>query len=142
MDPPPPSLWRDKLRRNASRNLTQRHKSTKEDGPIAGPNPETSGKIRLNEIDTDEIFGWVSLAVAVEFVAMIADVKRLLEAQPFEAFSIVTTSGKQYDVPSPDHAGISPQAGRIIIWFDDDSSVTLSGLHITAIEKSTTDGRK
>jgi hypothetical protein len=30
---------------------------------------------------------------------MIAEVKRLLEAQPFEAFSVVTTSGKQYECP-------------------------------------------
>jgi hypothetical protein len=67
---------------------------------------------------------------------MIAEVKRLLEAQPFEAFSVVTTSGKQYQVPSPDHAGISPRAGRMVIWFDDDSSVTLAGLHIAAVEKA------
>jgi hypothetical protein len=67
---------------------------------------------------------------------MITEVKRLLEAQPFEPFSVVTTSGQQYGVPSPDHAGISPHAGRMVIWFDDDSSVTLAGLHIAAIEKS------
>ena len=67
---------------------------------------------------------------------MIAEVKHFLEAQPFEAFSVVTTSGKQYQVPSADHAGISPRAGRIVIWFDDDSSVILAGLHIAAVEKS------
>ena len=67
---------------------------------------------------------------------MITEVRRLLEAQPFEPFSVVTTSGKQYAVPSPDHAGISPRAGRMVIWFDDDSSVTLAGLHIAIVEKS------
>jgi hypothetical protein len=67
---------------------------------------------------------------------MISEVKRLLEAQPFESFSVVTTSGKQHEVPSADHAGISPRAGRMVIWFDDDSSVTLAALHIAAIEKS------
>jgi hypothetical protein len=64
------------------------------------------------------------------------DLRRLLSARPFERFSVVTSSGKQYEVPSPDHAGVNPASSRIVIWFDDDSSVTLSALHIAAIEKT------
>lgn len=66
---------------------------------------------------------------------MTGDLRRLLSARPFERFSVVTSSGKQYDVPSPDHAGINPANSRIVIWFDDDSSVALSALNIAAIEK-------
>ena len=32
--------------------------------------------------------------------------------------------------------GIHPRGTRVVIWFDDDSSVTVSGLHIVAIEKA------
>jgi hypothetical protein len=67
---------------------------------------------------------------------MTGDLRRLLGARPFEGFSVVTSSGKQYEVSSPDHAGINPTSSRIVIWFDDDSSVTLSALHIAAIEKT------
>jgi hypothetical protein len=66
---------------------------------------------------------------------MIADVRQHLHAGPFEPFVIVTSSGQRYRVPSADHAGISPNGGRVVIWFDDDSGVTISGLHIVAIEK-------
>jgi hypothetical protein len=67
---------------------------------------------------------------------MIGDLRRLLATRPFERFSIVTSSGKQYEVPSPEHAGVNPANSRVVVWFDDDSSVTLSVLHIAAIEKN------
>ncbi len=68
---------------------------------------------------------------------MIGDIRRLLEAGAFEPFSIVTSSGNSYRIASADHAGINPRGSRVVIWFDDDSSVTVSGLHIVAIEKGT-----
>ncbi len=66
---------------------------------------------------------------------MIALIRQLLEAGPFQPFSIITSSGKRYLVASSDHASINPQGTQVVIWFDDESSVTLSGLHITAVEK-------
>ena len=66
---------------------------------------------------------------------MIAEIRRHLHAAPFEPFSIVTSAGNRYDIPSPDHAGINPSGSRVIVWFDDESSVTISGLHIAAIDK-------
>jgi hypothetical protein len=66
---------------------------------------------------------------------MIADVRHHLEAGPFEPFAIVTSSGHRYEISSPDHAGINPCGNRIVIWFDDGGSVTLSALHVTAVEK-------
>ncbi len=66
---------------------------------------------------------------------MVADIRQLLQARPFEPFQIVTSAGTRYRVPSADHADINPLGSRVVIWFDDESSVTLSGLHIAAIEK-------
>ena len=66
---------------------------------------------------------------------MIADIRQLLQAGPFEPFFIVTTSGNRYRVASADHAGINPHGDRVVVWFDDDSSVTVSALHIAAVEK-------
>ena len=50
-------------------------------------------------------------------------------------FTIVTSSGRRYPVPSADHAGINPQGTRVVVWFDDEASVTVAGLHVAAIEK-------
>ena len=66
---------------------------------------------------------------------MIADVRQNLQAGPFEPFAIITGSGHRYDIPSADHASINPAGNRVVIWFDDGGGVTLSALHITAVEK-------
>jgi hypothetical protein len=71
---------------------------------------------------------------------MIGDIRKLLHASPFEPFLIVTSSGVRYRVASADHAGINPQGGRVVVWFDDESRVTFSGLHIAAIEKEAMKG--
>ena len=66
---------------------------------------------------------------------MIADIRQLLQAGQVEPFLIITSSGNRYRVASADHADINPRGSRVVVWFEDDSSVTLSGLHITALEK-------
>ena len=66
---------------------------------------------------------------------MIEDIQRLLEGAPFQPFTIVTSSGKNYRVASRDHAGFSPDKKRVLIWFDDSSHITVSPLHITALEE-------
>ena len=67
---------------------------------------------------------------------MIGDIRQHLKASPFEAFTIVTSSGwGRYPVPTSDHAGLNPRGTRAVVWFDDDSSVTVAGLHVVAIEK-------
>lgn len=67
---------------------------------------------------------------------MTADIRQLLSARPFEPFTIVTTGGNRYQVASSEHAGIDPQRSRVVVWFDDGSSVTVAGLHIACIEKA------
>ena len=66
---------------------------------------------------------------------MIGDIRQHLEAVPFEAFTVVTSSGRRYPIPSADHAGLNPKSSRVVVWFDDDSSVTIAGLHVVALEK-------
>ena len=66
---------------------------------------------------------------------MIAGVRHFLESGPFEPFVIVTSSGNQYRIPSADHATINPQRSRVVVWFDDESGVIISGLHIASVEK-------
>ncbi len=71
---------------------------------------------------------------------MIRDIRHLLDATLFEPFTIVTTSGRRYPVPSADHAGLNPQATRVVVWFDEGASVTIAGLHVAAIEKGKPSG--
>ncbi len=71
---------------------------------------------------------------------MIGDIRQHLGATPFEPFTIVTSSGRRYPVPSADHANSNPQGTRVVVWFDDDASVTIAGLHVAAIEKGTPSG--
>lgn len=71
---------------------------------------------------------------------MIGDIREHLEAGPFEPFTIVTTSGRRYAVPSADHAGLNPRGTRVVVWFDDDASVTIAGLHVAAIDKGLPSG--
>jgi len=68
---------------------------------------------------------------------MVGDVKRLLNARPFVPFTIVTSEGSRYSVPTPDHCGIDPQRSRVVVWFDDDSGITIAGLHIASLEQAT-----
>jgi hypothetical protein len=74
----------------------------------------------------------------VYFDGMITDIKRSLQAHPFEPFVIVTNSGDHYRVATPDHADINPAGTRVVIWFDDESNVTVAGLHIAAVEREAT----
>ncbi len=68
-------------------------------------------------------------------VGTISDVRQALQAGPFEPFVIVMSSGHRYPIASADHANIHPRGNRVVIWLDDHSGVTVSGLHIVAIEK-------
>jgi len=66
---------------------------------------------------------------------MIGNIQQLLQARPFVPFYVLTSGGNRYRVGSAEHADINPRGSQIVIWFDDESSVTLSGLHIVGIEK-------
>lgn len=65
---------------------------------------------------------------------MISEIVKRLEAKPFEPFDIVTTAGKSYRVASADHAHLTPRKTRVVVMFDDESTVTITALHIAAVE--------
>ena len=66
---------------------------------------------------------------------MIQKIRELLRAVPFGPFKIKTSDGSEFMVPTPDHAAITPQNSRVLVFGDDESQKTLSGLHSVAIEE-------
>ncbi|HEV7404037.1 MAG TPA: hypothetical protein VGO11_13950 [Chthoniobacteraceae bacterium] len=65
---------------------------------------------------------------------MIRKIRELLAKVPFTPFIVHTSGGREYRVETPDHAQVGPKGFQVNIWFDDDGSVTLAALHITAVE--------
>jgi hypothetical protein len=66
---------------------------------------------------------------------VIADIRQLLAAGPFEPFFFLTRGGNRYPVTSAELAAVDPQRSRAVVWFDDGGSVSISRLHTTAVEK-------
>jgi hypothetical protein len=64
---------------------------------------------------------------------MVKQIAELLARTPFEPFSVVTTTGREYRVDHPENAGII--GGKVVIALpNDEGVVTLSGLHIAEIK--------
>ena len=64
---------------------------------------------------------------------MTDELRKLLHAEPFHPFLIKTSDRKQYRVRHPDYVAISPKGGRITVYADEETSTTLSALHIVAV---------
>jgi hypothetical protein len=67
---------------------------------------------------------------------MIQRIKELLDAAPFVPFKIKTSDGNEYLIPTADHAAVTPKLGRVMIFDDEERQVTLSGLHVVAVDES------
>ena len=65
----------------------------------------------------------------------IQEIQRLRSATPFEPFRVMTADGLGYDVRDPEYIGQTPSGRLITIGLDDDSTVTLDLLLVTAIQK-------
>lgn len=65
----------------------------------------------------------------------IQEIQRLRSATPFEPFRVLTADGQGYDVRHPEYIGQTPSGRLITIGLDDDSTVTLDLLLVTAIQK-------
>ena len=65
---------------------------------------------------------------------MTKDVRERLAAQPFLPFVVFTADGRNYDVPTPDHAHVSPAGGRVSIWTDDETESILPALLLTGLK--------
>ena len=72
---------------------------------------------------------------------MTDEVRKLMHAEPFQPFLVKTSGGKQYRVKHPDCVAISPKGGRITVYVDEETSSTVSVLHIVAVEPSRTKSR-
>ena len=64
---------------------------------------------------------------------MIADIRTRIRAIPFVPFTVRTTDGREYPVPTVDHIFITPAGGRVYIPDDEGATVVLTGLHICGL---------
>jgi hypothetical protein len=64
---------------------------------------------------------------------MIADVRERLLAAPFVPFVIRTSGGREYSVPTADHAFITPRGNRVIVVADNGATAVLGPLHINSV---------
>lgn len=68
---------------------------------------------------------------------MIEQLRRLYDAAGFQPFTIVTSSGEQFEVPTRDHLAFNPQRTYVLVVFDDGTHTTLTGLHIIGVVEKT-----
>jgi len=64
---------------------------------------------------------------------MIADVRERLLVAPFVPFVIRTSDGREYSVPTADHAFITPRGNRVVVVADNGATNVLGPLHINSI---------
>ena len=64
---------------------------------------------------------------------MTGDIRKLIHAVPFVAFTIHLADGGQLRVPTVDHVAIAPAGGRVIVFEDDGTHNVLSSLLISRI---------
>jgi len=72
---------------------------------------------------------------------MTNDIRELLGAKPFQPFVVHTADGREYRVPTAEHAHVSPRGGRVTIWNDDDTQHILPALLINGL-KVLSNGRR
>jgi hypothetical protein len=65
---------------------------------------------------------------------MTKDIRDRLVAQPFQPFVVHTADEREYDVPTHDHAHVSPGGGRVSIWTDDETEYILPALLISGLK--------
>ena len=67
---------------------------------------------------------------------MLTKIKEFLKAALFMPFKIRTSDGREYLVPTPDHAFVPPEKyARVIVFDDEDHETHLSVLHIVGVER-------
>ena len=64
---------------------------------------------------------------------MIDEIRKLLEGVPFVPFSVRTSDGQEYAVPTVDHAYITPRGNRVIVTDDKGTVAILGPLHINGV---------
>jgi hypothetical protein len=64
---------------------------------------------------------------------MIDEIRKQLEARPFVPFSVRTSDGHEYSVPTVDYAYITPRGNRVIVTDDKGTVAILGPLHIDGV---------
>lgn len=64
---------------------------------------------------------------------MIDEIRKRLEHVPFVPFSVRTSDGFEYAVPTVDHAYITPRGNRLIVTDDKGTVAVLGPLHINSV---------
>lgn len=64
---------------------------------------------------------------------MIDEIRKQLQRVPFTPFSIRTSDGQEYAVPTVDHAYITPRGNRVIVTDDQGTVAILGPLHINGV---------
>ncbi|HZR21895.1 MAG TPA: hypothetical protein VFE51_31730 [Verrucomicrobiae bacterium] len=64
---------------------------------------------------------------------MTGDIRKHIQIFPFVPFSVRTSDGREYPVPTIDHIYLPPSGGRVVISDDEGVVVVLPGLMITGL---------
>ncbi len=65
---------------------------------------------------------------------MISDIRNAIDAVPFVPFTIHTTNGRAFRVPTVDHIAVPPAGGRVFIFGDNEGDYdVLLPLHIAQL---------
>jgi hypothetical protein len=55
---------------------------------------------------------------------------------PFQPFTIRTSDGREYVVPTADHAAVHPKATHVFVFLDNGGTAEVAGLHVAAVLKN------
>lgn len=64
---------------------------------------------------------------------IVDDIRALLYARPFVAFTIHVADGREFHVPTPDHAHVLPRGNRVDAYTDEGRSHFLPTLLISGV---------
>ncbi len=68
------------------------------------------------------------------FLMTAETIREHLRASPFRPFQVVTAAGREYRVPHPDFAWLTPTQRDLVVGDEFDHVAVLSVLHITEIQ--------
>jgi hypothetical protein len=64
---------------------------------------------------------------------MIPRIKKLLHGTPFSPFTVRTSDGREYSVPTPDHAAVNPKGTYVVLFSDKETHANVAELHVVAV---------
>jgi hypothetical protein len=64
---------------------------------------------------------------------MIDEIRKRLQCVPFVPFSVRTSDGHEYSVPTVDHTFITPRGNRVVVVDDEGTTAVLGPFHISNV---------